>query len=807
MSGLFNSIKQKNGKTPKGAPNADTLWSTPWAYRDEELTYFGHDGQVWLYRSIPVNPLEWEDPGRRISLGQTVATLLAEIGSTSSVPIGSIRQLSNNREIHLISITWEAEVEPAPSATESLAELQREFLNYTAPRRALLLGVRLRSAMSSSSGPSLLDQAKTVATKMLLEDVPDRSAYANDREFIHSTCARYGGQLPNKDEVAQLESWFNQGRGPHTTVIEEVTSLRVPAHDTFEFSAVMRFDNPILYAPHAQWALEAKSHPYGPVAVSVRGELEPTVVTRSRARGAQRRVQATMEEEAATGDLERAEYSQTFQQAKEFEDFLIGSAEPIITNCSILMARPVRIADETYIDYLRNNYGIEVKPLEHRQIRALDEMLPCSTRRTNPFLQDVSISMIAYAGMNGFSALGDREGLYVGVAHPDYTPVFLDPGGAAKENKPAAMLVAGDSGSGKSFLCQMLALQAAAAGQTTIFINPKGFDTLAPMAEFGGGRVIKMSALEDEPGAFDPFRYAPAPMAAEIATNHILAVLGGSGGLTQSQQLELGSAMKRAALSGAKCVADGFAFLKDKAIVEQITQQVEGSALFALGIGFEPLEPFTGQSGLTLIEFDRKLDLPDPSKPADVYTRPEKIALASIRLVTRASLEILSLSRGGVLVVDEAWTFLGYSEGLSALQQLGREGRSLNILPIFATQRVADVVSRDMESYLSRVFCLKLTDERDARVALELCGLEATQARLNWLKSCGPRRGSGDTPPRPAMALHRDLDDRHSAVMIWPVPDHIRQAISTNPEDRKEREQGLQEGAGPAGDSGDGANG
>lgn len=806
MAGLFESIKKKSGKTTRSAPDADTLWSTPWAYRDEEVTYFGHDGQVWLYRAIPVNPLEWEDPGRRLSLGQTIATLLGDIGSTSSLPIGSLRQLSNNREVHMISITWEAEVTPSTAATEKLAELQREFLDYTAPRRALLLGVRLRSA-ASGSGPSLLDQAKSAATKMLLEDVPDRAAYAKDREFIHATCSRYGARLPAKDEVAQLESWFNRGNGPHTTIIEEVTSLRVPTYDTFEFSAVMRFDNPILQAPDAQWALEAKSHPYGPVAISVRGELEPTVVTRSRARRAQRRVEATMQEEAATGDLERVEYSQTFRQAKEFEDFLVNSSEPIITNCSILMARPVRLADETYIDYLQNSYGIEVKPLEHRQIRALDEMLPCSTRRTNPFLQDISISMVAYAGMNGFSALGDREGLYVGVAHPDYTPVFLDPGGAAKENKPAAMLVAGDSGSGKSFLCQMMALQAAAAGQTTIFINPKGFDTLAPMAEFGGGRVVKMSALEDEPGAFDPFRYAPGPMAAEIATNHILAVLGGEGGLNQSQQLELGSALKRAALSGGQCVADGFAFLKDKTIVEQITQQVEGSSLFALGIGFEPLEPFSGQSGLTLIEFDRKLDLPDPSKPANVYTRPEKIALAAIRLVTRASLEILSLSRGGVLVVDEAWTFLGYAEGLSALQQLGREGRSLNILPIFATQRVADVISRDMESYLSRVFCLKLTDERDAKVALELCGLEPTQARLNWLKSCGPRRATDDSPGRAAMALHRDLDDRHSAVMIWPVPERVMMAISTNPEDRRKRDTDS-EAYGPLpGDTAGGANG
>lgn len=791
MASLFDGFKQK-ARSKAGTVDTDTdaLWTTPWRWRDEDGTYFGHNGQVWLYRSFPLSPMEWEDPSTRLGLAGELSTMLAEIGSTSSVPIGALRQLSNNREIHIVSIAWDEEAHPPKGTPDKLAELQREMLNYTAPRKTLLVGVRLRAAATGGSGltPSMLDQAKAAATKVLLEDVPDREAYDRDREAMGQTMARYGARKLSTAEKNQLESWYNLGRGPDTTILEEVTSLKVPAYDTFEISAVMRFGNPVMYAPNAQWALEAASHPFGPKVVSVRAELEPSVVTRGRARRSQRRVEATMREEAATGDLERIEYSQTFQQAQSFEQYLVDSNEAIMTNCSILMVRPVRLSDETYIDFLRNQYQIEVKPLEHRQLRALDETLPCSTRRVNPFLQDVSISMIAHAGMNGFSNIGDKEGLYVGLANPDYTPIWLDPAGAAKENKPAAMLVAGDSGSGKTFLCQLMSIQSTLAGNTTIFINPKGFDSLSPMTTAIGGNVVKMSALEGAPGAFDPFRYAPPAVAAEIATNHILGVLGGEGGFTQAQQLEIGSALKKASMTGARCVGDAFPFMTDRSIVEQIRQQVEGSSLFALGIGLHPQDHFRGTSGLTLIEFDRKLDLPDPSKPANTHTRPEKIALSAIRLVTRASLEILMLSNGGMLVVDEAWTFLGYSEGLSALQQLGREGRSLNVLPVFATQKVADVMSRDMGSYLSRVFCLKLTDDRDAIAALELCGLEPTPGRINWLKNCGPRRADGETPARPASALHRDLNDRHSAVVIGPVPEFLKRIISTNPEDRAARE-------------------
>ena len=789
---MFDRFRPRSAGRKSGR-DADTLWTTPWAYRDESALYVGHNGQVWLYRTLPVSPIDWEDASTRITIGQQLGTLLAEIGATSVAPVGGIKQTGSNREVHIVSVTWDAPAEPPAETAPELAEYQRAVLNFAAPRRALFLGVRLRQSTPAARPNGLIDQARQVATKLLLEDVPDRTAYNQDRDFVNGICARFGGRLPTDDELGQLESWFNNGKGPDTTIIEETTSLDVPAFDTFEMAAVMRFNQPSLPSPSTQWVLEAAAHPHGPRMISVRAELEPAAVTRARARRSQRRVDSSIQEEKAAGDLERVEYSSTFQMAKELERFLVDVGEPILSSTSIILARPVRPADETYIDFLRNKYGIEIKPLEHRQVRALDESLPTSSRRINPFLQDVSISMVAHAGLAGFSNLGDRTGGYVGLAQPDYTPVFLDYNGASRENLPPAMLVAGEPGSGKTMLCQLLALQATLAGQSAIFINPKGYDSLAPFAELVNGRIVAMSALEERPGAFDPFRYAPPTVAAEIATNFILSVLGNDGGFTQGQQLELGSALKRAALAGARCVADAFDFLDDQSIITQIRQQIEGSSLFALGIALEPLEPLTGSGGLTLIEFDRPLDLPDPAKASASHTRPERISLAAMRLVTRAAMEILMSTNGGLLVVDEAWTFLGSTEGLAALQRLGREGRSLNVLPIFATQRIADAISRDMESYLSRVFCLKMTDQREAIAALTLCGLDPTPARLNWLRDCGPRRADGDIPARPAMALHRDLKGRHSAVLLGPIPESVILALSTNPEDRKVRyEAGME---------------
>jgi len=309
---------------------------------------------------------------------------------------------------------------------------------------------------------------------------------------------------------------------------------------------------------------------------------------------------------------------------------------------------------------------------------------------------------------------------------------------------------------------------------------------LKPFADLVEGTVVKMSELEESrSGYFDPFRFADPEMAAEIATNFILQVLGNTGvagmGFSAEQELRLGSGLKNGARAGARCVADALQYVEDTDVRRMIVEQIASSALFSIGISTTPAPRYQGRKGLTLIEFDRKLDFPEKGKPPSSYTRSERISLAAVRLVTRASMEILVGSGGGVMVVDEAWTFLSSSEGLAALQQIGREGRSLNLLPIFATQRVDDLLRDgiDMEGYMSRVMVMKLTDEREARAALTLCGLEPTQGRINWLRNAGPKNG------RPAMGLHRDLSKRHAAVYIGPVPPSAHVAFTTNPAERK----------------------
>lgn len=798
-------LRQVTGKSGSADPTTGAMHTTPWAWTTEDGVYVGWDGSAWLYRALPLSPLQWEDGHRRLDVGGQLHDLLADLGETSLTPFGAVASLSINREIHLLQVTWETLAEPPEGTPAPLREYLVQAFDFTVPQRTLFIGVRLRSAVvqrqlsalqSGKAGESLasqlkdwrgvMEKARESFAKSMGESVPDMSVFEQDRQTVDAVLQRRGARTPTKMELSQLESHYNLGRGPDVQIVEERDHLVVDRHDIIEFSAVMRFGEIAMSPPGEEWMLSATSHTDAPHVVSVRAELEPSQVTRTRLRRSARRALAQIEEEQATGDLDRPEFQQLYDLTRETESALQDSDEAFLSNCSILMGRRTSTAssmEETFRDGLKSQHAIESKPLPHRQLDALDETLPASAKRVNPFLQDLSIPMIAYSGINGFGELGDGRGLFGGLVHPDYKPFYLDVGAASRVNQPAAMLVAGDSGSGKTFFCQVMAVQAAKSGTPVVFINPKSDDDLSGLTELTGGTRIALSDLERNPGALDPFRFADPVEAAEMATTHILNVLVE---FSEQQELALANGLRRGAEAGAGCVGRALEYVSSEyqEVVDRVRAQAENS-LFRLAISDEPVPDATQDRTLTLIEIDRPLTLPARGRRPSEYNRSENLSLATLRLITRTSLHLLlGNENGGMLVVDESWAFLNQPEALADLDKVSREGRSQRILPVFATQRVADVVSegRDLQGYLSRVFLFQTQDPNDARAGLQLCRLEPTDARISWLRDCGPRRVGGQD--RWAAALHRDIHNQHAAVLIGPVPDSVKEELSTNAEDR-----------------------
>lgn len=776
-----------------------TMNTTPMSHRTDDGIYVGMNGQVWLYWVLPTQPLVWEDPATRLSIGGPLHEILVDLGATSRKSLlPGVKFTSDNREFHIVALQWDERPQPPKGSSQKLAEFLNETFAFKAGHKVVFIGVRLRPGgiQATEGNEGVIPFLSKLVKEATSDGPPDIRDYKRDRDLIASILARNGCRRPTLDEQRYLESWYNLGRGTDCTLVAEPSgkSLSTDAWpDGIELSSLIHFDQTEFNATTDMWAADAFSHEEGLICLSVRGELLPAEVARNEFRKSQRKALAQIEEQAKTGDLERVEDHELFQLANAMESYFASATEPLLTDCSIVMARRATKSDDTYIDALRSQYGFEVKPLEHRQILALDETLPCSDKRlgrTKPFAQDMTVGMLAYSGLMSFSSVGDDTGVFLGLAPPDMSPVFIEPRGASIGNAPPALAVVGVPGSGKTFAAQMIAFQATLQGHTSIVINPKPSDSLRPFAELADGEVITISALEHEPGSLDPFRYAHPATAAEIATSHILTMLVE---FTEYQEVELASGLKAGARAGARCVGEALRHVADQDVVNLIRKQCEGSSLFGLGIAWEPRPPlgFGDKGRLTLIEFDRPISLPSHVAPMKEYDREVRASVAAMRLVTRASLEMLYKAGGGVLVVDEAHVFLSSKEGVSILQRLGREGRSQGILPVLCTQRIADLVDAgvDMESFIGRVLALKMTDPREVRAALRMVGLDPTPDRVRFLEKAEAVQPSADSPGRGALGFFRDLSGRRSAVMIGPVPEYVRLMFSTNHADRQVRQQ------------------
>ncbi|MGH9068293.1 MAG: hypothetical protein ACRD0J_12535, partial [Acidimicrobiales bacterium] len=481
MPNIFSRIAAAN-QSGGEHPVTGSVRAEPWVKRTIDPVYVGADDSVWLYWVIPTVPLDLEDDSRRLAVGADLEALLAEVGDTSPRPIGHAKLAIDKREIHLISILWEDLPRPPRSATRELvAHLEEAFRTHLSPVKTLFLGVKLRRR--SIDGKNSLWQVLVDGVQATLgQSWVDLDPYKADANLIGGILARHDARCPTQAELYQLQSWYSGGRGP-AKIVAEPEKLVVPSWDTWEMATLMRFDQQAMNAPGHRWMADAMSHRDGASVISVRAEMERPETTRHRARAAQRKLISHIEEQSITGDLERAEDSELLGLAKATEDWVSQNNKATLTNASIIMARKYRASAKTYLDDLRTMYGIEAKVLEERQVKALEETLPTSPRRANPFLHDTNLDMLAYAGMGSFGALGDPAGLHLGITLPEGTLCWVDPGRAAAGDgvsQSPALGIFAEPGGGKA-----LALD-------TPLPTPTGWTTM--------GEVVEEDGLLDDAG-------------------------------------------------------------------------------------------------------------------------------------------------------------------------------------------------------------------------------------------------------------------------------------------------------------------
>lgn len=778
----------------------------PWGWaRDDGLYAPKGRGDPWLYTVLPTMPLQWADQHQRIATGQQIGALLRDIGLTSRLPMGAnMPKLSVNRQIHLITISMDVPPEVPGISTAHHREFIQDVFDMLdwVPIKLFMLGVRLMPVQVVSQ---LEEEDRSLTGDQLLElgrvlfRVPsaDFGLYQQDLDQIKSVVFKYGGKPPDSRQRLLLESWYNRGEGNGVLIRARPTWLEIiDTEERIEMAQVSRFERVRVQSSEHTWAAAAASHNSGAMCVSIRGELEPAAAFAKRLHSSRRRQSANIDE-AAKGDplMDEAEFDKLALQA-DAESMVKQEGEPVVINASVVMARVANHqVSETYIDMLNNRFGIVARPHWNRQVSALRECLPCFTGERSTTQHAMNIKQLAFAGLGSFGQLGDEGGIYLGRSDPDWSICWLDPWAAAagsSASQAPGVAVLGQPGSGKTFAMQLMALQSALLGRTVIYINPKPQDDLSGIVDLVGrwapSRLIQLGDAAAEPGAFDPFRFAPPEYAYQIASLFIQDVFAST--FNDYQQVQLEQALRQATQAGVRSVGEAIQqFVQDQQMRDLILSFAESNPIFAMGIGNKPGRSLQAERGLTMIQFDQAWPDVEPGKAASDIPLSDRAFLAVMRLVPRAALELLLRDRmGGDLYMDEAHRLLSSQAGQKFVERQGREGRSQGVMPVLGTHLPSEISNTGLDTFMGRYLILMLQDRDEAAIGLELAGMEATDQRIDILGMCGPQAPQNGRPALPARGIHRDLQQRSGGIAIAPIPEWIRQQLSTSTGDVQARQ-------------------
>jgi hypothetical protein len=430
--------------------------------------------------------------------------------------------------------------------------------------------------------------------------------------------------------------------------------------------------------------------------------------------------------------------------------------------------QPAGLQERLYYDHLPSAGGAGV--LDYADMLTLEQfgaLMPIGTRK-----------------------VGHARGVYIGhtvAAGRPRGPVRLDLTAPAADHLPTAIFMAGRQGSGKTVAAQLLAYVAAMRGSYAITADPKPDHNLVALPELAASaRTIGLEADERFRGALDPLVTAPqhGGLREEIAVSYLLEVLPDDA-RRGGWETEIVYAVRDDAGGGLLSVLDRLrAGNEDGRDAARRLAAVSDAGLGILAFG-------DGSTARGFDEIERVMtftmagvELPAAEVPREHYTRADRIAVATFKLLAAHVMWLVTQdpTTHKVVVLDEAWTFLGTQHGRALLDKLVRLGRRFNATVIIASQTIAELGSLD--DLIGMRFVFGANSRAEARRALELIGLDGGDEQLVRALSDGRqfRRGR---------CLFRDLDGDVAEVQFDAVLPHVLEVLDTSPSARRASVEGA----------------
>jgi hypothetical protein len=513
-------------QTKKRAPaaeHADTPdWPTMIRSRLPDGRLLGTDNALWLYRAVPMAPVE-EARSPEEGVATAVPLMMAMDELAAMTPVRMARRASSRggyRQVHMLLVNLPQRF--VPPAEHPIAEyLATSFPNTPIDRRVLLFGVRLIAKVGGEGG--LRRAVDSIAETLAMGGTP-LSDYDPDYREVSAALGRAGLSAPSGEELNLASAWWNEGNAPDVPLLAQVDCLHVftatdaaraafragpdgdfsqlgAGHHTITFAAVSDLDLPFVSPmdPRAHWASQLITQ--GALAISVRGKVEPTTVTRAELRRQRKRYIDDINERAAANKMDRAEQSEQEALLADVEAVYATGGPPTLTETSVVVGFNGYVPD---MDDLSRDLTATLRPMWYHQRSAMAETMLCSPARANPYLQDLPTQSVAASGLPSLSSVGDLTGAMVGLTESDKQPSYLDPMAATDADTLPMALVAGATGSGK-----LLKLST----NVPVPVSPRfprGWTTMGELEAgdvlFGRNgapcRVTALSAIEEAPDLY-----------------------------------------------------------------------------------------------------------------------------------------------------------------------------------------------------------------------------------------------------------------------------------------------------------------
>lgn len=850
----------------------------------------GRDRRVWLYAVIPWSPAltDGATDQRRVNVAQQLMRFFDGLASQVSAAGMKYRSLlkGSYREFHLLTGAVPTHFRSQNPLHSDLARWQnRAYADIHPQRQFALIGVPL-----NTDGKDEYDTKKRTVLQRVLTELdniayniangcPDFKEYLPDMYRIQNVMLDAGLKpfsVMDEDErgyyLELMRSWWvSSGDGAlgvmpdndhlhlfpneHAVILgKHKYDKEIPCKDwdingeypaticfaqSSSFSGASEDDPANLWLAHMLEVPEAGGA--GVIGVSVRGNVEPGVVTADQIRRNRQAINDAIKERyakgrEASGDMEeimeKLEYKRSIYKHENMPPTLVD------LSVAALVAGNAQQA----IDALGTVNGITFVNMNtsKEQLLGFQSMQACSPVRMTPYNMEWSATMLAGSGVSSMAKAGDKDGACLGFTERNVQPVYVKTTFASDEDTVPFLVIVGKPGSGKTMALLNLMLQWSQIdtvddnGNTTktpcIFIDPKEDSDFSDAVLSRGGTVYSMDS-DISNGMFDPLNVIPnREEGKEMAANMLANILAPSG-TDADLEINITAMLNYGIKHGARVV--GAALHMANQAYEQARQAgvktdlpettpevyarvmrlIDNSQFIRIICGTDNnVHSLTVSQNLTLIRAGSRSLVPAEGSEKTVTGRIQRWVLR----MTVMGAGVAVRGRDGVVALDEAWVALGEGSG-STVEQWGRLARSQRFLPVLASQKVQEFIDAGLAGSISRGLILANDNPSEtngtvsqAKAAIRLFGIDDTDGHIARRMSLDPVTDGG-TPNWDSLQRLKTPDGKtiRGSVAYFksgsdaPVPVEIRinqqilSEISTNRLDAIARQKAKQNNGSP----------